>query len=213
MPLEDASAAAGPPRVPVVCIGLSLGGLDPLKTIFTQLSTKTGMAFVVISHLSRTHPTALPYLLSLWSKMPAQLAQNGMVLKPNQIYVIPPGDELLMKDGYLLVRPRTKLRGWTDVITVFLKSLATPRSPASVAVILSGLDADGSAALEKFHNNGGVVIAQALESANHEEMPLAALASGCVDYILTPEAIPVKLEEISRTQGADDNHEAANVGY
>ena len=75
--------------VPLVCIGLSAGGIGPLRTMFRMLNPDTGMTYVVISHLSRTKRTKLPWLLSIWSRMPAQLARTGLVLEPNHIYVSP----------------------------------------------------------------------------------------------------------------------------
>lgn len=186
-------------RIPVVCVGLSLGGLSPLKTIFQQLSPDTGMAFIVISHVSRTEPTKLPWLLSMWSKMPVNLARNGMVVKPNHIYVIPPGQEITVGDGHFAARPRSKRRGWSNVITVFLDSLVKSRKPAGVAVILSGMDADGAGALQEFNNQGGLTIVQDLESAECKAMPHSAIDTGFVDYVLPPQSIAARIEEIAKS--------------
>src|SRR5688572_221785 len=79
---------------PVVCVGFSAGGLTPLRAIFRLLSPHTGMAFVIVAHVSRSYPTLLPYLLARWSKMPAEVASSGLVLKPNHIYTIPTGQEI-----------------------------------------------------------------------------------------------------------------------
>lgn len=190
--------AIPPGRVPVVCVGLSAGGLKPLKAIFERLGRQTGMAFVVISHVSPTQPTWLPQLLSSWSSMPAELARRGQMIEPNHIYIIPPGQEIMMGNGHFRVQPRSKERGWSNVITLFLESLVkSARMPAGVAVILSGLDADGAAALKEFHGKGGVTIAQDLRSADHKDMPRAAITTGFVDYVLAPDAIAGKIEEIA----------------
>jgi chemotaxis response regulator CheB len=100
MTRQDSSAAYmrnGREQVPVVCVGLSSRGIRRLRTIFQQLSPATGMAFVIIPHLSRTHPTLLPELLSYWTPMPAQLADPGLTIEPNHIYVIPPGQDVLVR--------------------------------------------------------------------------------------------------------------------
>lgn len=183
--------------ISVVCVGLSSGGIEPLKTIFQQLSANTGMGFVVIPHLSRTYPTQLPFLLSTWSEMPAEFAAAGMPIEGNHIYVIPPGQEITVEDGHFGVQPRSSVKGWSNVITLFLKSVSRIKHPAGVAVILSGVDADGSAALQDFHARGGIVIAQDPSSAAHRDMPRAAIGTGCVDYVMQPEAIAAKIEEIA----------------
>jgi chemotaxis response regulator CheB len=184
--------------VPVVCLGLSSGGIEPLRTIMRHLKPRTGLAFVVISHVSRTQPSELPWLLAQWTRMPATVARNGLMLQPNHIYVIPPGQEISLSDGFFRVQPRSRLRGWSNVITVFLESLATSQKHPGIAVILSGLDADGAAALKVFREKGGITIAQDLRSAEHHEMPTAAIATGCVDFVLRPEAIARKLETIAK---------------
>ena len=199
---QQGSSAAymrnGHERVPVVCVGLSSGGLLPLRTIFRKLSPATGMTFVIIPHLSRTEPTILPEMLSHWSTMPAQLADPGLTIESNHIYVIPPGQEILVRDAHFGVRPRSKVRGWSNVITLFLDSLTEWRKPAGIAVILSGVDHDGAAALREFHSKGGITIAQDPKSANHNDMPLSAIGTGFVDYVLPPEAIATKIEQIAR---------------
>ncbi len=194
-------------RVPVVCFGLSAGGLAPLKTIFEHLNPHTGMAFVVISHVGPTQPTYLPQLLHSWSSMPAELAHRGQLIEPNHVYIIPPGQEILLGNGHFRVQPRSKNYGWSNVITLFLDSLVkSARMPAGVAVILSGLDSDGAAALEEFHGKGGITIAQDLQSAQNKDMPRSAIATGFVDYVLTPHAIAGKIEEI-----AQHNHRGRKV--
>jgi chemotaxis response regulator CheB len=160
------------------------------------------MVFVVISHVSRVGPTQLPWLLSRWSKMPAQLARRRLVLQPNHIYVIPPGQEMMLEDGHFHVQPKSKLRGWSNVVTLFLESLVRWRKPPGVAVILSGLDADGAAALQTFRQRGGITIVQDLRTAEREDMPRSAIQTGAADYVLPPESIADLLEEIGREYAA-----------
>ena len=187
--------------VPIVCIGLSAGGVEPLRTIFRWLGPATGMAFVVVPHLSPERPNLLPRLLSWWSAMPVQEARAGLQVEPNHIYVVPSGDELKLEDERFCLRPRSKAWGWPNIITVFLDSLTKWRQPPGVAVILSGLDCDGSAALRQFQSQGGITIAQDPDTADYAEMPRAAIKTGSIDYVLTPEAIVGELEAIGKEFG------------
>lgn len=184
-----------PQTVPVVCIGMSSGGIRPLKMIFKQLSTKTGLAFVVIHHV-RNVPTLLPELLSAWTEMPVALAVAGESVCPNSVYVLPSGMEITLSDGSFAVQPQTERRGFSNVLTIFLESLAKSGHPG-VAVILSGVDADGAAALKVFRRRGGITIAQEPRTAERPGMPTSAIRTGLVDDVLLPEAIAGKLERIA----------------
>lgn len=187
-----------PKVVPIVCVGLSAGGLPPLKKIFERLDPATGMAFVIVAHVSRTKPSDLPWLMSRWSAMPVEFACPGLVLKPNHIYIIPAGQEIVVADGYFRIRPRSKPRGWSNVVTLFLESLVKHRIPPGIAVILSGVDSDGAEALTAFRERGGVTIVQTPETAEQADMPRAAIATGAVDYILNPPEIAQMLEALAK---------------
>lgn len=180
---------------PIVCIGMSAGGVEPLLEIFRSLSPQTGMAFVVMHHLKRT-PTMLPQILSKSTAMPVQLAEAGLVAKPNRVYVLPSGAEISMADGFFRLGARKKLTGWTNVFTVMLQSLSSSHHPG-IAIVLSGADANGAAAIKPFKKNGGITIAQAPESAERPQMPTAAIETGCVDYVLPPRGISQRLEQIA----------------
>ena len=105
-------------RFPVVCIGMSAGGVAPLQTLIRTLSPKTGMAFVVIHHLRQEHPTLLPAILSSCTSMPVRLAEPGISILPNHIYILPSGQEMNLPDGAFALQPRTKLRGWSNVVSM-----------------------------------------------------------------------------------------------
>lgn len=117
--------------------------------------------------------------------MPVEVAASGLAAKPDHVYILPAGQEMRLADGYFLLRPRSKVYGFTNVITIFRNSLSHRRHPG-IAVILSGLDADGPAALGEFGEQGGIAIVQAPESATHPQMPMSAIHTGRVDYILEP---------------------------
>jgi chemotaxis response regulator CheB len=194
--INPQSRAARAAQFPIVCIGMSAGGVAPLQTLFRTVSPKTGMAFVVIHHLRQGHPTLLPVILSNCTSMPVQLVEPGIALQSNQVYVLPSGQEMVLTDGAFALHPRTKLRGWANVVSLFLDSL-TESQHAGIAVILSGMDADGAKALKAFKQRGGITIAQIPNTASNREMPLAAIKTGAVDHILEPEAIAGRLERIA----------------
>lgn len=185
-----------PGNVPVTCIGMSAGGLEPLKTIFRELPAESGMAFIVVHHI-RNVPTLLPEIITSCTEMPVELASAGRMLRPNHVYVLPSGKEVTLAGSFFSVRPQSKPKGFSNVLTVLLASLAKSKH-RSVAVILSGIDADGSAALRAFRKHGGIVIAQEPETAERPGMPAAAIHTGVVDHVLPPKSIPGRLEEIAR---------------
>lgn len=180
---------------PVVCIGMSSGGIAPLKTLFRQLSPDTGMAFVVIHHIHNL-PTRLPEILRSCTTMPVYLPIASKLVNSDSVYVLPPGKEITLADGCFSLGPRSKTGGWSNVVSVFLNSLAKS-GHRGIAVILSGLDEDGAAALKAFKERGGITIVQEPQTAERQEMPLAAIDTGFVDHVLPPPAIAGQLEKIA----------------
>ena len=195
---EERSALSRPLElsgpVPIACIGWSSGGLSPLKLMFRQLSSETGIVFVVIHHT--VVRTTLPEILSFHTSMPVKEAGDGEVALPNHVYVLPPGMEMTVADGVFSIRPRSKPIGWPNVMTVFMDSLAKSRHPG-IAITLSGLGNDGAKALKPFRERGGVTIAQAPETSEREDMPLSWINTGSVDYILEPDAITPHLQSFA----------------
>ena len=181
---------------PVVCIGTSAGALAPLIIMFRQLRTDTGMAFVVLHHI-RSLRSHLDKILAGCTSMPVEMATPGLHMQPNHIYVLTPGEEMIVADGSFSTRPRSKVTGWPNVVTVFLDSLSKSKH-SGIAVILSGLDENGSAALRAFADMGGIIIAQSPESAEMPGMPRAAIDTGRVNYVLAPEAIAGRLEKTAK---------------
>lgn len=188
-PLES----SGP--VPIVCIGMSSGGLSPLKLIFQQLSPKTDMVFVLIHHL--VVRTTLSQILSYHTSMPVTEAADGEGTLPNHVYVLPPGMEMTLADGVFSLRPRSKPTGWPNVMTIFMDSLARSCHPG-IAVILSGLGSDGARALKAFKKHGGVTIVQVPQTADYDDLPWSWIHTGSVDYILEPDAITPRLQSFAR---------------
>ena len=180
---------------PVVCVGGSAGGLDAYTRLLRHLPADMGVAIVIVNHL-RTVSTLLHELLPRHTAMPVELITEGLVLQPNHVFIIPAKRDLHVLDGEFQLKPISKPRGWPDVITVFLRSLTQHWDGQLIAVIVSGYDGDGAEALCGIKEVGGITIAQKLETAGQPDMPASAIASGCVDYVLSPEDIPGMIRKI-----------------
>jgi len=191
------SNTARAPNFPIVCVGGSAGGLDAYIRLLHHLPADMDVAVVIVNHL-RTVVTLLHEILPRHSRMPVCLIKDGMPIEPNRVYIIPEKRDLHVADCTFRLKPISKPRGWPDVITVCLKSLAQHWSGQLVAVIVSGYDGDGAAALCDIRAAGGITIAQQPETADIPDMPNSAIASGCIDFILSPENIAAEIVTISR---------------
>lgn len=173
---------------PVVCVGGSAGGLDAYIRLLRNLPPDMGVAIVIVNHL-RTVATMLHEILPQHTSMPVELITEKLDIRPNHVFIIPEQRDLHVLDGEFRLKPISKPRGWSDVITVFLRSLTEHWDGKIVAVIVSGYDGDGAEALCGIKEVGGVTIAQKLDTAAQPDMPASAIASGCVDFVLSPENI------------------------
>jgi len=182
---------------PVVCVGGSAGGLDAYIRLLKHLPADMGVAIVIVNHL-RVVSTMLDEILPRYTDMPVELITDGLVLQPNHVFIIPAQRDLHVLAGEFRLKPISKPRGWPDVITVFLRSLTRHWEGKLIAVIVSGYDGDGAAALCGIKEVGGIAIAQKLETAAHPDMPESAIASGCIDFILSPEDIAQEIIRIAR---------------
>jgi chemotaxis response regulator CheB len=181
---------------PVVCVGGSAGGLEAYTRLLRHLPDDMGVAIVIVNHL-RTVSTLLHEILPRYTTMPVELITEGLVLRPNHVFIIPQKRDLHVLDGEFRLKPISKPRGWPDVITVFLRSLTKHWHGKLIAVIVSGFDGDGAAALCGIRDVGGITIAQKLETAGQPDMPESAIASGCVDFVLSPEDIAKEIVRIA----------------
>jgi two-component system, chemotaxis family, protein-glutamate methylesterase/glutaminase len=191
------TAEHGAGGFPVVCVGGSAGGLDAYIRLLRHLPDDMGVAIVIVSHF-RTIPTQLHEILPNYTPMPVELITERMRIAPNHVYVIPAQHDLHLLDGEFRLTPISKPRGWPDVITVFLRSLTRHWDGKLIAVIVSGYDGDGADALCGIKEVGGITIAQKRATAQHPDMPASAIASGCIDFILSPEDIARKIVEIAK---------------
>ena len=180
---------------PVVCVGGSAGGLDAYIRLLTHLPADMGMAIVIVNHITMM-PTMLHEVLPRYTPMPVELITERLCIHPNHVFIIPANRDLHVLHGEFSLKPISKPRGWPDVITVFLRSLAQHWDGKLVAVIVSGLGGDGAAALSSIKQVGGMTIAQAPETALKPDMPESAIESGCIDFVLSPEEIAQELVRI-----------------
>ena len=199
--LESASGVrpVDPAPTYVVGIGASAGGLEALEHFFDNVPTKTGMAFVVVQHLSPDFKSLMDEILARRTSLPISLVQDAMVVEKDHIYLIPPKKEMIISGGRLLLSERDRDQELTLPIDVFFRSLAQDCAGRAIAVVLSGGGSDGSRGIRAVHEAGGLVVIQDVESAQFDGMPKTAREAGVADYVLPPQDMPgVLIEHASR---------------
>jgi len=182
---------------PIVCVGGSAGGLDAYTRLLHNLPADMGVAIVIVNHL-RTVATTLHEILPKHTMMPVELITERLDIQPNHVFIIPEKHDLHILNDEFRLKPISKPRGWPDVITVFLRSLIKHWDGILIAVIVSGYDGDGAEALCGIKEVGGITIAQKPETALQPDMPKSAIASGCIDFILSPEDIAKEIRRITK---------------
>lgn len=189
----------GPGNFPIVCVGGSAGGLDAYIRLLKCLPADMGVAVVIVNHIT-LFPTQLHEVLPRFTPMPVELITENLLIEPNRVFIIPSNRDLHVEDGVFNLRPISKPRGWPDVITVFLKSLTAYWDGKLIAVIVSGYDGDGAAALCGIKDVGGITLAQKLSTASQPDMPESAIDSGCIDFVLSPEDIAKEIVRIAQRE-------------
>ncbi|MFZ1245873.1 MAG: chemotaxis protein CheB [Azonexus sp.] len=184
-------------KFPIVCVGGSAGGLDAFIRLLQNLPCDMGVAIVIVNHITVV-PTQLHEVLPRFTTMPVDLITEKLLIEPNHVFIIPANRDLHVDGDEFHLKPISKPRGWPDVITVFLRSLTAHWDGKLIAVIVSGYDGDGADALCGIKEIGGITIAQKLSTAKQPDMPESAIASGCIDLILTPEEIAGEIVRIAR---------------
>ncbi|MBU2958188.1 chemotaxis protein CheB [Paracoccus sp. 1_MG-2023] len=173
----------------VVAIGASAGGLEALQDLLRDASRDDPAAYVIIQHLDPTHDSVLAELLDRRTALTVQQAQHGTLLRPGQVYTIPPGSRMLIKENRLVLTDFEQPRGLRRPIDDFFESLAQARGSSAACVILSGTGADGTLGLRAIKEHGGVCVVQEPRTARYDGMPLSAEATGLVDFVLAPDRI------------------------
>ena len=180
------------PKV-IVGIGASAGGLEAIEDFFKAMPPDSGMAFVVVQHLSPDYKSMMVELLSRKTEMPVLRTEDGMQVEPNHIYLIPPKKSLTIFHGKLLLTDQKHRDGINLPVDIFLKSLAEDQNENAVGVILSGTGSDGTRGVRAIKEWGGLVMVQDEDSAKFDGMPRAAASTGVADFVLPPEEMPSQL--------------------
>jgi len=189
---------------PIVCVGGSAGGLDAYIRLLKNLPSDMGVAIVIVNHLRKV-ATLLHEILPKYTAMPVLLIKEKLDIVPNHVFIIPEKRDLHVLNGEFRLKPISKPWGWPDVITVFMRSMTENWDGKLVAVIVSGYDGDGAEALCGIKEVGGITIAQKPETASQPDMPESAIASGCIDFILSPEDIAKEIVHIAHQVKKEEN--------
>jgi two-component system, chemotaxis family, CheB/CheR fusion protein len=186
---DDASDERGGKVLPtegrIVGIGASAGGLEALEQLFDALPPDTGMAFVVVQHLSPDFRSLMDELIARHSEMPVVLAEDAMPVCANHIYLMPPRKQMIIRDRHLVLTDKEP-QAFTLPIDTFFRSLAQDVGEQAVAVVLSGSGSDGSRGVVEVKRAGGLVLAETAASAKFDSMPVSAAATGVVDHAYPP---------------------------
>jgi two-component system, chemotaxis family, protein-glutamate methylesterase/glutaminase len=191
---------------PVVCVGGASADIDAYTGLLGHLPADLGIAVVIVNHLSMVAEKLLD-VLPRCTQMPVELITERLLVQPNRVFIIHEERDLHVLNGEFRLKPISKPTGWPDVITVFLRSFAQNWDGQLIAVILSGYDGDGAAALCGIRNVGGITIAQKVDTAGQPDMPLSAIATGCIDFILPVEAIAKEIERIAHTVNVEGSRQ------
>ncbi len=186
----------------VVGIGASAGGLEALERFFEPLPDDSGMAFVIIQHLSPDYKSMMAEILSKYTAMPVGEAEDGMRVQANHVYLIPPNKSITMSGGKLFLgEKQAKHRGIPLPIDTFFESLALERRGHAIGIILSGTASDGTQGVRAIKGSDGMVMVQRPDSAKFDGMPINALNTGLADYVLPPQEMAQALLDFCRHPG------------
>jgi hypothetical protein len=174
-------------------IGASAGGIQALREFFKNVPADSGIAYVVILHLSPDHDSKLAEVLQATTLLPVMQVMEKEKIKPNHIYVVSPNQHLTMQDGYVIVTPNTLVEERRAPVDIFFRTLAEHHGHYAVAVILSGTGANGSMGLKRVKEKGGAVFVQNPREAEYADMPRNSIATELVDEILNAAEIPGKI--------------------
>lgn len=182
---------------PVVGIGGSAGGLQAFRELLENLPEKTGMAYVLISHLSADKPSYLSEILSRSTSMPVHPIEDGEEPQPEHVYVLPPGHLAFLNQGKFHLEHRKVGERMPLAVDTFFRSLAADQQSYAIGVVLSGADSDGTLGVRAIKGEGGVSIAQSPETAQQSSMPLSSIEMDHVDFIGSPAEIAVELARLA----------------
>ena len=178
---------------PVVGIGASAGGLEALQEFFKNMIPVPDVAFVIIQHLSPDYKSFMNELLSRYTSIKIEVVTDGMALKSNHIYLIPPKMNMTIFHGVLYLNELSATRTLNLPIDIFFRSLAKDQEKNAVGIILSGAGSDGTLGIKAIKEFGGMTMAQDEKSAKFESMPHSSISTGMVDIIMPPKQLAEEL--------------------
>ncbi|AKB31536.1 Chemotaxis protein methyltransferase CheR [Methanosarcina siciliae HI350] len=180
---------------PVVGIGASAGGLAAFEAFFTSMpdSPGPGMAFVLVQHLDPKHKSILTTLIGRYTNMSVYEVEDGMDVRPNCVYVIPPNRDMVYRESELHLLEPVEPHGHRTPIDFFFRSLAEEKKEQAIGIVLSGTGSDGTLGARAIKAEAGMVMAQAPESSEYDSMPRSVIDPSLADYILPPEEMPAQL--------------------
>ena len=201
-PSADAQPVAEPDQhalpFPVVGIGASAGGLGAFKKFFSAMPSDSGMAFILIPHLDPSHRSLMVELLARQTTMKVCEAADAMPIDPNCVYIIPPNKYLSVNAGRLHLTGPTERQGLPTALDGFFRSLAADQQEKAIGIVLSGTGSHGTPGIKEIKAVGGMIMAQEPDTAEYDQMPRNAIATGLVDYVLPPEKMPEALVKYAR---------------
>lgn len=177
----------------VVGLGASAGGIRALKSYFSNTPAKSGIAYVVILHLSPEHDSKLAEVLQVAGPMPVTQVRDRVRIEPDHVYVIPPNQSLSMNEGLLMLSEMTKIEERRAPVDTFFRALAEAKKSHAACIILSGTGADGSLGLKRVKELGGLALVQDPSEAEFNDMPRHAIATGLIDYVLPVAEMPAQI--------------------
>ena len=177
-------------RFPVVGLGASAGGLEALKSFFEAMPANTGISFVVVQHLASNQESILHEIIQRLTKIRVSRIEDDQLVEPNQIYVLPSGYDVNLRNNHLYLTTMVHHQGWPETINRFFNSLALERGTLAAVIILSGVGHDGTDGARAIKAHGGLIIAQDLESAIQESMPFNIIDAGLASAVLSPDMMP-----------------------
>jgi two-component system, chemotaxis family, CheB/CheR fusion protein len=189
----ESTAAAQSAPFPIVGIGASAGGLAAFEAFFSSMPPESGIAFALVQHLSPDHKSILVELVKRYTRMHVFEVEDGMQVQPNCAYIIPPNRDMSLADGVLSLIEPAAPRGQRMPIDFFFRSLAAAQRERAICLVLSGSGSDGTLGVRAIKGEGGMAMAQAPDSTEHDGMPRSAIATGLVDYVLPPAQMPQQL--------------------
>ncbi|MEO6948732.1 MAG: chemotaxis protein CheB, partial [Ginsengibacter sp.] len=184
----------------IIAIGASAGGLEEITSFFDH-TPLDGVSYIIVQHLSPDFKSRMVELLARHSKLEVLEAEDEMTVEVNQVYLIPNDKFMTINNGKLYLSKKDKAHGPNLTINRFFNSLALDSGRKAIGIILSGLGYDGTEGIKSIKNEGGMIIARNPETSDFNSMPSNAIATGLVDFVVEPSAMPDIIENYVKHSG------------